>query len=69
MMSYKSEQDAIKKRLEADIQKYLATGGKIDVRQPGESTQLDVTNGWAEGFCIDDNVGFGRKVPRNVVRS
>ena len=66
-MSYKSEQDAIKKRLEADIQKYLATGGKIDIRKQGESKQVDVTNGWAEGFCIDDNVGFSRKRPRSHV--
>lgn len=65
-MSYKSEQDAIKQRLEADIQKYLATGGKIDVRAQGESKQVDVTNGWAEGFCIDDNVGFGKKRPRHA---
>ena len=66
-MSYKSEQDVIKKRLEADIQKYLATGGKIDIRKQGESKQVDVTNGWAEGFCIDDNVGFSRKRPRSHV--
>lgn len=63
-MSYKSEQSEIRQRLEADIQKYLATGGKIDVRAQGESKQVDVTNGWAEGFCIDDNVGFSRKRPR-----
>jgi len=65
-MSYKSEQDAIKQRLEADIQKYLATGGKIDVKARGESKQVDMTNGWHDGFCIDDNVGFGKKRPRNV---
>jgi hypothetical protein len=65
-MSYKSEQDAIKQRLEADIQKYLATGGKIDVRAQGESKQVDMTNGWHDGFCIDDNVGFGKKRPRHV---
>jgi len=65
-MSYKAEQDAIKQRLEADIQKYLATGGKIDVKARGESKQVDMTNGWHDGFCIDDNVGFGKKRPRHV---
>ena len=69
MMRYQKENQVIREQLEEDIRRYLASGGKIDVRQPGESKQVDVTNGWAEGFCIDDNVGFGRKVPRNVVRS
>jgi hypothetical protein len=60
-MSYKSEQDAIKQRLEADIKKYLASGGKIDVRQPGESVAVDATDEWPQGFSNDDNITFGKK--------
>jgi len=60
-MSYKSEQDAIKQRLEVDIKKYLASGGKIDVRQPGESVAVDATDEWPQGFSNDDNITFGKK--------
>jgi hypothetical protein len=60
-MSYKSEQDAIKQRLEADIKKYLESGGKIDVRQPGESVAVDATDEWPQGFSNDDNITFGKK--------
>jgi hypothetical protein len=60
-MSYKSEQNAIKQRLEADIKKYLASGGKIDVRQPGESVAVDATDEWPNGFSNDDNITFGKK--------
>ena len=65
MMRYQKENKAIKQQLEEDIKKYLAAGKQIEKVPVGKSTKIDVTNGWAEGFSIDDNVGFGRKLPRN----
>lgn len=64
MMRYQKEDNAIKQRLEDDIRKYLSSGKDIEQVPMGKSTQIDVTNGWAEGFSIDDNVGFSRKVRR-----
>lgn len=65
-MSYKSEQEEIRKRLESDIVKYLASGKKIDVRPMGESVQVDATNEWPQGFSREDNLKFGIKRPRDV---
>ena len=56
----------IRERLEADIKRYLASGGKIDVRKAGESTPIDATNNWPVGFYNEDNVTFKKKVPRHV---
>ena len=64
MHSPRPEKDRIKKELAEQIKQYQANGGKIDVRQPGESVMVDMTNGWKEGFSINDNVGFGKKTPR-----
>lgn len=64
MMRYQKENNDIKLRLEEDIKKYLSAGGKIDVRQPGESVAVDATNEWPVGFYNDDNVMFHKKRPR-----
>ena len=64
MMRYQKENNDIKLRLEEDIKKYLSAGGKIDVRKPGESTPVDATNEWPQGFCNDDNIAFYKKRPR-----
>ena len=66
MMRYQKENHVIREQLEQDIKRYLASGGKIDVKARGESKQVDMTNGWHDGFCIDDNVGFGKKRPRHA---
>jgi inner membrane protein involved in colicin E2 resistance len=65
-MSYKSEQDAIKQRLEADIKRYLASGNQIEQVPLGKSTPVDATNNWPVGYCNDDNVTFHKKVPRHA---
>lgn len=62
--SISPEKDRLKRELEQQIKQYQESGGKIDVRRPGESVQVDMTNGWKEGFSINDNVGFGKKTPR-----
>jgi hypothetical protein len=64
-MKYQKLEKQIKERLEADIKTYLSAGGKIDVRQPGESVPVDATNNWPLGFYNEDNVTFTKKVPRN----
>jgi hypothetical protein len=66
MMRYQKENNQAREQLEADIKRYLASGGKIDVRQPGESVAVDGTNNWPGGFSNDDNVTFSKKVPRHV---
>jgi hypothetical protein len=66
MMRYQKENNQAREQLEADIKRYLASGGKIDVRKVGESTPIDATNEWPGGFSNDDNVTFRKKVPRHV---
>lgn len=61
MMRYQKENKLDRERLEHDIKLYLSAGGKIDVRQPGESTPIDATNEWPQGFSSEDNVTFGKK--------
>lgn len=63
-MNHQTENNDIRKRLEDDIKKYLSEGGKIDVRQRGESTPVDGTSNWPAGFCNDDNIMFHKKRPR-----
>lgn len=57
------EHDKLKKDLEADIKAYLQQGGKVEQVPQGASKQVDMTNGWKEGFSINDNVGFAKKKP------
>ena len=64
MMKYQKVEKDIKERLELDIKMYLSAGGKIDVRQPGESVAVDGTNNWPAGFYNDDNIAFYKKRPR-----
>ncbi len=64
MMKYQKVEKDIKERLELDIKMYLSGGGKIDVRQPGESVAVDGTNNWPAGFYNDDNIAFHKKRPR-----
>ena len=64
MMKYQKQEKDIKERLELDIKMYLSAGGKIDVRQPGESVAVDGTNNWPAGFYNDDNIAFHKKRPR-----
>ena len=64
MMKYQKVEKDIKERLELDIKMYLSAGGKIDVRQPGESVAVDGTNQWPAGFYNDDNIAFHKKRPR-----
>jgi inner membrane protein involved in colicin E2 resistance len=64
MMKYQKVEKDIKERLELDIKMYLSAGGKIDVRQPGESVAVDGTNNWPAGFYNDDNIMFHKKRPR-----
>ena len=63
-MKHQKQEKDIKERLELDIKMYLSSGGKIDVRQPGESTPVDGTNQWPAGFYNDDNIAFHKKRPR-----
>jgi hypothetical protein len=63
-MKYQKVEKDIKERLELDIKMYLSAGGKIDVRQPGESVAVDGTNNWPAGFYNDDNIMFHKKRPR-----
>jgi hypothetical protein len=63
-MKYQKQEKDIKERLELDIKMYLSAGGKIDVRQPGESVAVDGTNNWPAGFYNDDNIAFHKKRPR-----
>jgi len=63
-MKYQKVEKDIKERLELDIKMYLSAGGKIDVRQPGESIAIDGTNNWPAGFYNDDNIAFHKKRPR-----
>jgi hypothetical protein len=64
VMKYQKVEKDIKERLELDIKMYLSGGGKIDVRQPGESVAVDGTNNWPAGFYNDDNIAFHKKRPR-----
>ena len=64
MMKYQKVEKDIKERLQQDIKLYLSAGGKIDVRQPGESVAVDGTNQWPAGFYNDDNIAFHKKRPR-----
>jgi len=64
MMKYQKQEKDIKERLQHDIKLYLSAGGKIDVRQPGESIAVDGTNNWPAGFYNDDNIAFHKKRPR-----
>jgi inner membrane protein involved in colicin E2 resistance len=64
VMKYQKVEKDIKERLELDIKMYLSAGGKIDVRQPGESVAIDGTNNWPAGFYNDDNIAFHKKRPR-----
>ena len=64
MMKYQKVEKDIKERLALDIKMYLSAGGKIDVRQPGESVAIDGTNNWPAGFYNDDNIAFHKKRPR-----
>ncbi len=64
MMKYQKENKLDRERLELDIKLYLSGGGKIDVRQPGESVAVDGTNQWPAGFYNDDNIAFHKKRPR-----
>jgi hypothetical protein len=66
MMKYQKQEKDIKERLQQDIKLYLSAGGKIDVRQPGESVAVDGTNNWPAGFYNDDNIAFHKKRPRPV---
>ena len=66
MMKYQKENKLDRERLELDIKLYLSAGGKIDVRQPGESVAVDGTNQWPAGFYNDDNIAFHKKRPRPV---
>ena len=66
MMKYQKQEKDIKERLELDIKMYLSAGGKIDVRQPGESVAVDGTNEWPAGFYNDDNIMFHKKRPRPI---
>jgi hypothetical protein len=63
-MKYQKVEKDVKERLELDIKMYLSAGGKIDVRQPGESVAVDGTNQWPAGFYNDDNIAFHKKRPR-----
>ena len=63
-MKYQKQEKDIKERLELDIKMYLSAGGKIDVRQPGESVAVNGTNEWPAGFYNDDNIMFHKKRPR-----
>jgi hypothetical protein len=63
-MKYQKVEKDVKERLELDIKMYLSAGGKIDVRQPGESVAVDGTNNWPAGFYNDDNIAFHKKRPR-----
>jgi hypothetical protein len=63
-MKYQKVEKDIKERLQQDIKLYLSAGGKIDVRQPGESVAVDGTNQWPAGFYNDDNIAFHKKRPR-----
>jgi inner membrane protein involved in colicin E2 resistance len=63
-MKYQKENKLDRERLELDIKLYLSGGGKIDVRQPGESVAVDGTNQWPAGFYNDDNIAFHKKRPR-----
>jgi hypothetical protein len=65
-MKYQKENKLDRERLELDIKLYLSAGGKIDVRQPGESVAVDGTNQWPAGFYNDDNIAFHKKRPRPV---
>jgi inner membrane protein involved in colicin E2 resistance len=65
-MKYQKENKLDRERLELDIKLYLSGGGKIDVRQPGESVAIDGTNEWPAGFYNDDNIMFYKKRPRPV---
>jgi hypothetical protein len=64
VMKYQKENKLDRERLELDIKLYLSGGGKIDVRQPGESVAVDGTNQWPAGFYNDDNIAFHKKRPR-----
>ena len=66
MMKYQKENKLDRERLELDIKLCLSGGGKIDVRQPGESVAIDGTNEWPAGFYNDDNIMFHKKRPRPV---
>ena len=66
MMKYQKQEKDIKERLQQDIKLYLSAGGKIDVRQPGESVAVDGTNNWPAGFYNDDNIAFHKKRPRPI---
>jgi inner membrane protein involved in colicin E2 resistance len=66
VMKYQKENKLDRERLELDIKLYLSGGGKIDVRQPGESVAVDGTNEWPAGFYNDDNIAFHKKRPRPV---
>jgi inner membrane protein involved in colicin E2 resistance len=63
-MRYQKENKLDRERLELDIKLYLSGGGKIDVRQPGESVAVNGTNEWPAGFYNDDNIAFHKKRPR-----
>jgi hypothetical protein len=65
-MKYQKQEKDIKERLQQDIKLYLSAGGKIDVRQPGESVAVDGTNNWPAGFYNDDNIAFHKKRPRPI---
>ena len=66
MMRHQKQEKDIKERLQQDIKLYLSAGGKIDVRQPGESVAVDGTNQWPAGFYNDDNIAFHKKRPRPI---
>jgi hypothetical protein len=59
------ERDKLTTTLADDIKAYLSAGGKVKEVPRGASVKVDMTNGWKQGFCINDNVGFGKKRPRN----
>ena len=62
-MRQQKENKADRDKLEHDIKVFLASGGKIDVRKPGESVSIDATDEWPQGFSSDDNITFGKKGP------
>jgi hypothetical protein len=61
MLRYQKENRLDRERIEHYIKIYLSLGGKIDVRQPGESVAVDATDEWPQGFSNDDNITFGKK--------
>lgn len=61
--SPRQEKDRLKRELADQIKRYQEQGGKIQEVPRGESRPVDMTNGWVEGFSINDNVGFGRRSP------